>query len=377
MAFELTSLQAIETFVAANGRVFNYEEVEIVRLRVRDAREAITLLGPVRRSGLLVNNYDRADVLATAGLMLEAADMIIDDLLREVEERSVDIQHVRGLRSNGEFIRSRVNTDEFFGFVDEVAQQIVSVAREMQGPFRRNHAQMHRSLRTLRSSITSLRDRQVEFPRQAPHPGPVVIGLSLGPAVVDLSGGQPSAASAPPVVDAPDVSAPKEEAVLVDADGTLVADAAERKEEAPAPEEEALLVDAAARKEEVPALKEEETPALKEEEASEVKARVLLVDATSTLKEETVLVDLDAMATPAPEEEAPLVDSATPASTPKVDLDVTATPAPEEEEEAAEPEEEEAPLVDSATPASTPTVDLDATATPASTAATRTVARSA
>ena len=106
MAFELTSLQAIETFVAANGRVFNYEEVEIVRLRVRDAREAITLLGPVRRSGLLVNNYARADVLATAGLMLEAADMIIDDLLREVEERSVDIQHVRGLRSNGEFIRS-------------------------------------------------------------------------------------------------------------------------------------------------------------------------------------------------------------------------------------------------------------------------------
>jgi hypothetical protein len=100
----LTLLQGIHTFLDANGCVFYHDHVEVVCLRVRNAREAIQFLGPVRWNGLDVGDYDRLDLLATAGFMV--TDMIVDNLTQEVESRAVDPEHVESLCTDGGFIQN-------------------------------------------------------------------------------------------------------------------------------------------------------------------------------------------------------------------------------------------------------------------------------
>ncbi|KAF7073454.1 hypothetical protein CFC21_078432 [Triticum aestivum] len=226
-AFALGSLDAVRLFVQANGRVHFYDAVEITSMRVRDAREALRLLpapqpegaarlpppSPPREDGarlIITNNRARVEHLATAGLMLESTDMILDDLLREVNERRVNQEHVEGLRRNAQFIINSVVLQDplFFSFVDDVAKEMLGVADKLKPPCR-YFAQLHHALQTLKATVNALRDRDVVLSTPSPTsdlpaPGPaVILGIgapspapATGPAVI-LAIGAASPAPAP------------------------------------------------------------------------------------------------------------------------------------------------------------------------------------
>jgi hypothetical protein len=86
--------------------------------RVCNAREAIQFLGPARWNGLNVDDYDRLDLLTTARFMM--TDMIVDNLIQKVETSAIDPEHVESLCSNGGFIRTQIERDNLFEFVNNV-----------------------------------------------------------------------------------------------------------------------------------------------------------------------------------------------------------------------------------------------------------------
>jgi hypothetical protein len=47
-------------------------------------------------------------------------DMIVDNLIQEVESSAVDPEHVESLCSNGGFIRTQIERDNLFEFVNNV-----------------------------------------------------------------------------------------------------------------------------------------------------------------------------------------------------------------------------------------------------------------
>ncbi|KAM3258706.1 hypothetical protein ACQJBY_050477 [Aegilops geniculata] len=277
-AFALGSLDAVRLFVRANGRVHFYDAVEITSMRVRDAREALRLLPapqpegaarllpppPPREDGarpIFTTNRPRVENLATAGLMLESTDMILDDLLQEVNARRVNQEHVEGLRRNAQFIINSVVLQDplFFSFVDDVAKEMLGVADKLKPPCR-YFAQLHHALQTLKATVNALRDRDVLLSTPSPTsdlpaPDPAVI-LGIGaPSPAPATG----PAAEPLTVDEEEAPA-SEKPLAVD------------EEEAPASEKPLALEEKAAASEKPLALEEKaaasETPVTLEEKAA-------------------------------------------------------------------------------------------------------------